>query len=203
MPSHPVGVGDRITDVLSVVTEAQRAREKSREQLPIRQLRIGAVNAVAEPELGREDRFKDMRSAKNTIGDALARRLGVQGLGAFDSLLDDWFRYGSKELERALLRGCWSDDQRARVRAVFRPGNYIVETDGRLWVLHRSGRYGTMVSGATLKSIREQAFGRLRRFAPCSFRVIGETPEEWQLESDESEWEPVEPGAISTPESGS
>ena len=89
MPSHPVGVGDRITDVLSVVTEAQRAREKSREQLPIRQLRIGAVNAVAEPELGREDRFKDMRSAKNTIGDALARRLGVQGLGAFDSLLDD------------------------------------------------------------------------------------------------------------------
>ena len=203
MPSHPVGVGDRITDVLSVVTEAQRAREKSREQLPIRQLRIGAVNAVAEPELGREDRFKDMRSAKNTIGDALARRLGVQGLGAFDSLLDDWFRYGSKELERALLRGCWSDDQRARVRAVFRPGNYIVETDGGLWVLHRSGRYGTMVSGATLKSIREQAFGRLRRFAPCSFRVIGETPEEWQLESDEGEWEPVEPGAISTPESGS
>ena len=60
-----------------------------------------------------------------------------------------------------------------------------------------------MVSGATLKSIREQAFGRLRRFAPCSFRVIGETPEEWQLESDEGEWEPVEPGAISTPESGS
>ena len=129
-----------------------------------------------------------MRSAKNTIGDALARRLGVRGLGAFDSLLDDWFRYGSKELERAVLRRCLSEDQRARVRAVFRPGKYTIETDGRLWVLHRSGRYGTMASGATLKSIREQAFGRLRRFAPCSFRVIGETTEEWQLESDEGEW---------------
>ncbi len=191
MPSQPVGVGDRITDVLSVVAEAQRAQEKSREHLPIRQLRMGAVYAVAERELGREGRFKDMRSAKSTIGDALSRRLGVRGLGAFDSLLDDWFRYGSKELERAVRRGCRSNDQRARVKAVFRPGNYIIETDGRLWVLHRSGRYGTMASGATLKSIREQAFGRLRRFAPCSFRVIGETTEEWQLESDEGEWEPV------------
>lgn len=190
-----MGNGDRITDVLSVVTEAQRAREKSWGHTPIHQLRIGAVYAVAERELRRGGRFKDMRSAKNTIHGALARRIGVRGLGAFDSLLDDWFRYGSEELERAALQRCSSEDQRARVTAVFRrgPGKYIIETDGRLWVLRRFGRYGTIASGATLKSIREQAFTRLRGFAPCSFRVMREIPDEWQLESAEGEWEQVEP----------
>ena len=187
-----MGHGDQITDVLSVVTEAQRAREKSREHTPTHQLRIGAVYAVAERELRRGGRFKDMRSAKNTIHDALARRLDVWGVGAFDSLLDDWFRYGSEELERAVLRRCWSEDQRARVRAVFRP-RYVIETDGRLWVLRRFGHYETMASGSTLKSIREQAFGRLRGFAPRSFRVMSGIPEEWQLESAEGEWEQVEP----------
>ena len=192
-----MGSGDRITDVLSVVTEAQRAREKSGEHILIHRLRIGAVYAVAERELRRGGRFKDMRSAKNTIGDALARRLGVRGLGAFDSLLDDWFRYGSKELERAALQRCSSEDQRARVRAVFRrgPGKYAIESDGRLWVLRRFDRYGTLASGASVVSVREQAFARLRGFAPCSFRVIGKIPEEWQLESEQGEWERVEPGA--------
>ncbi len=191
------GSGDRITDVLSVVTEAQRAREKSREHIPIHRLRIGAVYAVAERELRRGGRFKDMRSAKNTIDDALARRLGVRGLGGFDSLLDDWFRYGSKELERAALQRCLSEDQRARVGAVFRrgPGKYAIESDGRLWVLRRFDRYGTLASGASVVSVREQAFARLRGFAPCSFRVIGKIPEEWQLESEQGEWEQVEPGA--------
>ena len=136
-----MGSGDRITDVLSVVTETQRTREKSRERIPIHRLRIGAVYAVAERELRRGGRFKDKRSAKNTIDDALARRLGVRGLGAFDSLLDDWFRYGSKELERAALQRCLSEDQRARARAVFQrgPGKYVIESDGRLWVLRRFG----------------------------------------------------------------
>ena len=193
-----MGSGDRITDVLSVVTEAQRAREKSRERVPIHQLRIGAVYAVAEQELRRGGRFEDMRSAKNTIDDALARRLGVRGLGAFDSLLDDWFRYGSKELERVALQRCLSEDQRGRVRAVFRrgPGKYVVESDGRLWVLRRFGRYGTLASGASVVSVREQAFARLRGFAPCSFRVIGKIPEEWRLESDDGQWEQAEPGAV-------
>ena len=192
-----MGKGDRITDVLSVVTEAQRARRKFWEHTPIHQLRIGAVYAVAERELRRGGRFKDMRSARNTIYDALARRLGVRGLSAFDSLLDDCFRSGSRGLERAVLRRCRSEDQRARVRAVFRP-RYVIENEGHLWVLRRFGHYETMASGSTLKSIREQAFGRLRGFAPRSFRVVDGMPEEWQLESAEGEWEQVEPelGAI-------
>ncbi len=76
------------------------------------------------------------------------------------------------------------------------PGKYAVESDGRLWVLRRFGRYGTLASGASVVSVREQAFARLRGFAPCSFRVIGKIPEEWRLESDDGQWEQAEPGAV-------
>jgi len=190
-----MGSGDPITDVLSVVTEAQRAREESRERIPMQQLRISAVYAVAERELRRGSRFKDMRSAKSTIGDALARRLGLRGCGAFDSLLDDWFRYGSKELEGAVLRRCLSGDQRERVGTVFgrRPGKYVIESSGRLWVLRRFERLETMASGESVGSVREQAFARLQGYAPCSIRILDSTPEEWQLASDAGQWERVEP----------
>ena len=69
---------------------------------------------------------------------------------------------------------------------------YIIQNEGRSWVLRRFGRYETTASGPTLESIREQAFGRLRGYAPCSFRVIGEIPEQWRLESEQGEWEQVE-----------
>ena len=70
---------------------------------------------------------------------------------------------------------------------------YVIESEGRLWVLRRFGEHGTIASGSDVLSIREQAFYRLRGYAPCSFRVLGEIPEEWQLESDEGEWEQTDP----------
>ena len=70
---------------------------------------------------------------------------------------------------------------------------YIIHNEGRLWALRRFGRHETMASGATLESIREQAFRRLQGFAPCSLHVIGDVPEQWRLESGEAEWEQVEP----------
>jgi len=186
--------GDRITDILSVVTEAERTREKSEEDISIHQLRISAVSAVAERELQRGDRFKNLRSAKNTIDDSLARRLGVPGVSGFDSLLDGWFRHESRALECAVFQKCLNEDQRARVRVIFwrGPGKYVIESDGRLWVLRRFGRNGTLASGASVVSVREQAFTRLRRSTPCSLHVIGGIPEEWQLKSEKGEWRQVE-----------
>ena len=70
---------------------------------------------------------------------------------------------------------------------------YSIENEGRLWVLRRFGRLETMASGPDVASVREQAFDRLREFAPCSLRVLDSVPEEWRLESDEGEWEQVEP----------
>lgn len=191
MTSQPLADGDRISDILSVVAAAQAAQEQSREPLPIRELRLGAIDVVATRELTREGRFKNLRSARNTIGGALARHLGVRSLRGFDSLLADWFRYGSLELEDAVLQECGTDDQRTRVRSVFQARGYVVESDGRLWILQRRGRYGTLASGATLRSIREQAFDRLRRLAPCSFRVVDGAPEEWRLDCEDGEWTQV------------
>ena len=70
---------------------------------------------------------------------------------------------------------------------------YVIESEGRLWVLRRFGQHGTIASGPNVVSIREQAFYRLRGYTPCSFRVLDEIPEEWQLESDQGEWEQTDP----------
>ena len=186
--------GDRITDLLSVMTEVQEARKRGKKDIPTDRLRIRAVSAVAERELQSGDRFKNFRSAKNTIGDSLARRLGVPGLGGFDSLLDGWLRHESRALEYAVFQKCLSENQRTRVRAMFwqGPGKYVIESDGRrLWVLRRFGRHGTLASGASIVSVREQAFTRLRCSTPCSLHVIGEILEEWQLESEKGEWKKV------------
>ncbi len=69
---------------------------------------------------------------------------------------------------------------------------YVIEPDGHLWVLRRFGRDKTLASGPDVASVREQAFGRLRGYSPCSFSVIGELPEEWRLKSARAEWEQVE-----------
>ncbi len=65
---------------------------------------------------------------------------------------------------------------------------YVIESEGRVWVLRRLGQRGTIASGSDVGSIREQAFVRLRGYAPCSFRVLGEIREEWQLESNDGVW---------------
>ncbi len=74
------------------------------------------------------------------------------------------------------------------MRSVFQTREYVVESDGRRWILQRRGRYGTLASGATLRSIREQTFDRLRGVAPCSFRVVDGAPEEWHLDCEDGEW---------------
>ncbi len=65
---------------------------------------------------------------------------------------------------------------------------YVIESEGRVWVLRRFGRRETVASGFDAVSVREQAFVRLRQYAPCSFRVLDVIREEWQLESDDGEW---------------
>ena len=65
---------------------------------------------------------------------------------------------------------------------------YVIESEGRVWVLRRIGQRGTIASGSDVGSVREQAFARLRARAPCSFRVLSEIREEWQLESNDGEW---------------
>ena len=43
------------------------------------------------------------------------------------------------------------------------------------------GRQDALISGPTVESAKEQAFERVRQWAPCRIQVIGEAFEEWLL----------------------
>ena len=67
--------------------------------------------------------------------------------------------------------------------------SYIIERDGESWVLRLPGRQETLASGPTAGSIKEQAFERVRQWAPCRIQVIGDVVEEWQLADLDGDWE--------------
>ena len=66
---------------------------------------------------------------------------------------------------------------------------FVIERDGDYWGLRRFGRQDVMISGPTVESTKEQAFGLVRQWAPCHIRVMGEVVEEWQLADPGGEWE--------------
>ena len=66
--------------------------------------------------------------------------------------------------------------------------SYVIERDREYWVLRRSGRQETLASGPTAKSTKEQAFERVRQWAPCRIRVMGEVREEWELGHRDGLW---------------
>ena len=66
--------------------------------------------------------------------------------------------------------------------------SHIIEPDReKSWVLRRFGKYETVASGPTAEDVRDQAFDRLRDHAPCSFTIMDEERETWQLEQG-GEW---------------
>jgi hypothetical protein len=93
--------GDCVTDLLSLLREMRRKKEKQPTRAQER--RIGAVEAVAQREADR-GRFKNLRSARNTVNDALAPRFGERSLPEFDTLADEWLRGRSTRLEAAAMR---------------------------------------------------------------------------------------------------
>jgi hypothetical protein len=54
---------------------------------------------------------------------------------------------------------------------------YLIERDCASWVLRKFGRQEVMVSGPTPESAKEQAFERVRQWAPCRIRVMGDDEE--------------------------
>lgn len=112
-------MGDRITDVLAVLSKARRQWNATSQARAIQELRIGSVSAIAEREFTRGGRFKNVQSAKSTINDGLARRLGLPSLGRFDALLRGWLRSDAMELETTILKACWNADQTNAVESLF------------------------------------------------------------------------------------
>ena len=66
-----------------------------------------------------------------------------------------------------------------------------MERDGESWVLRLFGRQDAMISGPTLESAKEQAFERVRQWAPCRIRVMGPSLHSSRLQSLSRSTEPV------------
>ena len=68
---------------------------------------------------------------------------------------------------------------------------YVIEGDRekKLWVLRRLGRQETLASGASAEDVRDQAFERLKDFAPCSFKIMDGSRPEWRLEREQGGWQ--------------
>ena len=70
--------------------------------------------------------------------------------------------------------------------------SYVIDRYGDSWVVRLFEPQDAMIVGPTAESAKEQAFERLRQWAPCRSRVTGDVSEEWTLEHPEGAWEKTE-----------
>ena len=111
---------DKVSDVIEVLTVMKNEYQSFKNYQNTTNIRILATKIVAEIELG-HNRYKNITSAKNTIHDALARRLkpDIKNIQKFDELADQWLRNGSMELKNILLGHTASKTQSSMVEIFF------------------------------------------------------------------------------------
>jgi hypothetical protein len=111
---------DKVSDVIEVLTIMKNEFKKSKNYQNTISIRILATKMVAETEL-KNNRYKNLTSAKNTIHDALARRLkpDIKGIKTFDILADQWLHNGSMELKNIILGHAASRTQSSIVERFF------------------------------------------------------------------------------------
>ena len=66
---------------------------------------------------------------------------------------------------------------------------YVVEFEDESWVLRRFGVEHQIHRNEEFVAVRDYAFDRLRRWAPCTIRVLGKSHEEWRLDGVGGNWE--------------
>jgi hypothetical protein len=104
-------------DVIAVLSEIRHRSDLSGVGPSIPDLRRDSVKAVATQELN-ADRFVDQRSAKESIYDACARRLGGIRIGEFDRLVEEWLHGRPGALSVAVLAKTTTEGQRRRLSEV-------------------------------------------------------------------------------------
>jgi hypothetical protein len=110
--------GNRISDVINILIIIKELLSKSPEQFKSENLRIEAIRELAQKEL-LSDRFKDERSAIETLRDACTRRNGISGVRKFDGFIDQWLRNRSITLKSILLQHSKDTLQRTLVGNFF------------------------------------------------------------------------------------
>ena len=110
---------DKVSDVIAVLTVMRNEFKRTSNYRGSTELRKKAVKDVAEKELELSaGRYKDERSAFNTIHDACARRLKLD-IRDFDGLTDQWLCQNPTRLKDILLKHSKSRSQHDEVTKFF------------------------------------------------------------------------------------
>lgn len=111
---------DLVSDILEVLSIIKTSKEKSTKYVNITEVRKLSTEIVAEREF-KKGRYRNYNSAKNTIHDALARRLrpDIENIEDFDNLVEQWFYKNSLELKDILLGHSVDSVQSSKVNKFF------------------------------------------------------------------------------------
>jgi len=117
---------DKVSDVLAVLANMKNEIKKASYFRDIKDLRMEAVQEVAEMGL-LTNRYKNRDSALKTIHDACARRLrpDVGNIADFDRIADQWLRQNSTKLRDILLQHSDNYLQKASVNDFFKDGSSV------------------------------------------------------------------------------
>jgi len=112
---------DLLSDVLGVLSIFKEIMNETQKNIDVTELRILSIKITAEREL-KKGRYKNYISAKNTIHDALARRLRpkIKDIKHFDHLLEQWVNSESSKLKYILLSQVTRKDQIEEIKEIFK-----------------------------------------------------------------------------------
>jgi hypothetical protein len=111
---------DKVTDVVAVLSIIREKYRKRYGYCNATELRKESIIDLAEFEL-RSGRYKNERSAIETIRDACTRRLkpNITGIRNFDRLVDEWLHGDSSTFKAILLKNSKRSSQQAEVSRFF------------------------------------------------------------------------------------
>ena len=123
-PTGRIRMNDKIIDILFVLNKIFNEINGSNENIKVNEVRLGAVKNIAKTEL-ENNRFKDFRSAKNSIHDACVRRLrpNISKVTEFDQLIELWINQNSSQLQDILIKHATNDIQRHMISDFFKRTN--------------------------------------------------------------------------------
>lgn len=116
-------MGDQFVDIVMIAYETKRESQRAGTNVAIAELRRDAVIAYAETQFT-AGRYKNLESARNTLHDAVTRRLqpDVGSIEDFDKLLNGWLRKGSGRLAKVLRKHARTAQHRELIRLFFAQG---------------------------------------------------------------------------------
>ena len=112
---------DLVSDVLEVLSILKKTKNGNKKHTNITESRKLATEIIADKEFN-SGRYRNYLSAKNTIHDALTRRLkpDINSIKEFDYLVEQWIYNNSNELEDILIGHSINSYQSSNIKHFFK-----------------------------------------------------------------------------------